>query len=152
MQKKINVRLIKTKRSYSAEELAETLHVHIQTVRDWRRGGLKPLDETSHPHLFMGMEIKVFLRNKILSRKKKLNAGEAYCLGCKKAVVPLNAKVLKRIQTLGHGKQSAVFTGKCPHCKKTVNRFGLFVKLTQMQEIRLREGKNPSDNLRMFDS
>lgn len=123
MKRKYNLRKIKTKRSYTSEELAETLKVHVQTVHDWKRNGLLPLEEKTSPHLFLGTEIKKFLTKFASKHKVSLKDGEFYCLSCKKAVKPTNFESIRRGITIGNNRESLILKADCPTCLRVVYRF-----------------------------
>ncbi|GEM_PF-2133141 len=53
---------------YSADELATHFGVHIQTVREWTRTGLSPIDN-GKPHLFFGASVIQFI-NKLNDQRK----------------------------------------------------------------------------------
>ena len=42
--RRINPNMVKINRSYTARELADRLAVHKNTIRQWQREGLSPLD------------------------------------------------------------------------------------------------------------
>lgn len=123
MQKKYQVNLIVSRRSYTSEELASVLKVHIQTVRDWRRKGLKTLDNNAYPYLFLGSDIRQFLQQKINSYKVKLKGGEFYCLKCRKGVSPRSIKHVDRNILIGKGRHSIFLEGTCPICGMRLKRF-----------------------------
>ena len=123
MSKKYEIRKIKTKRSYTFKELADLLGVHVRTVQSWHLDGLSPLEGSNNPYLVMGREIKVYLKQKTLRNKVKLQENEFYCMGCKKAVIP--TKVYKYVNgvKIGGNKPSVRLGGICPTCSKKVNKF-----------------------------
>ncbi len=123
MKRKYNLRKIKTKRSYTSEELAETLKVHVQTVHDWKRNGLLPLEEKTSPHLFLGTEVKSFLTKFVSKHKVSLKEGEFYCLSCKNAVKPTSFESIRRGITIGNSRESLILKATCPICSKVVHRF-----------------------------
>lgn len=141
MKRKYNLRRIKAKRSYTSEELAETLQIHTQTVREWKRNGLKPLEEATTPHLFIGCEVKKFLSELISRHKVELREGEFYCLSCKKAVKPVGFEVVNRGIKIGKSKESLMLTGKCPHCSRVVNRFSSNLKTQRRKKSAVVEEK-----------
>lgn len=159
MKKKYNLRKIKARRSYTPEEISNLLDIHIQTVRDWHRNGLKPLKENTSPYLFIGEEIKRFLKEKQDALRVKLKDGEFYCLSCKKAVKPLKFKAIKREIKIGNNKDSFIFKAKRPICSKTLNRFSSYQDAFSKNESLNLDGnthktKKPSKdfgNLSIFD-
>ena len=68
-RQRINPRAIKLHRTYSIEEAARVLGVHKNSVRGWRKQGLAPID-SSRPVLFLGDDIRVFLEQRRVSRKR----------------------------------------------------------------------------------
>ena len=73
---------VKLHRSYTVPELAACLHVHRNTVRQWLRSGLKPID-ASRPMLFHGGEVRAFLFQRVAGRKRPCPPGTLYCLRCR---------------------------------------------------------------------
>ena len=67
--RRLNPNLVKLHRSYTAGELAQRFDVHKNTVRNWQRDGLEPLDD-SRPALFQGAAVRDFLRGRNTSRKQ----------------------------------------------------------------------------------
>ena len=75
-------RLIKRHRSHSVEEVAETLRVHKNTVRNWLANGLAAIDDR-RPTLILGLELVRFLREKAQARKRPCLPGQIYCVRCR---------------------------------------------------------------------
>lgn len=154
MKRNYNLRKIKAKRSYTAEELAELLGTHVQTVRQWKRSGLRPLEETTTPHLFMGSTTKAYLGEQMQNRKVKLSPNQFYCLKCKQAVTPAKVQVVDRGVEMGKGKKSLVLQANCPVCGKQVNRFATEANIpvpTQPKAKPQPPKPAPSSNLTLFD-
>lgn len=82
-----NPRLVKRHRSYSVGELAETLHVHKNTVRAWHRAGLTPID-TRKPMVFHGAAVIAFLEARRAKAKHPCPPGHIYCLKCRAPRMP----------------------------------------------------------------
>ena len=81
-KKKHNYALFHTRRAYSFTDIAATLGIHVRTVQSWHKEGLTALDETTKPLLFMGTEIRRFLKG----RRRvygPLKDNEFICLTCK---------------------------------------------------------------------
>lgn len=85
--RRVNPRLAKLHRSYSVPELAATFGVHKNTVRQWQREGLEPLD-SSRPTLFQGATIRAFLSKRNASRKRPCMPGTLYCFRCRQPRAP----------------------------------------------------------------
>jgi ribosomal protein L32 len=80
--RRLNPQLVKLHRSYTVPELARCMGVHKNTVRQWQREGLAPLDE-GRPALFQGLIVRAFLSNRRASRKRPCPPGMLYCLRCR---------------------------------------------------------------------
>ncbi len=124
MKRTYHTHNIRAKRSYSSEEIAEALHLHIQTVRHWRKNGLQPLEGSLSPLLFLGSDVKDFLKKQNNKHKVTLQPDEFYCLRCKIAVKPLETKTIDRGFLLGNGKASILTTANCPKCDCPLYKFG----------------------------
>lgn len=79
---RVNPHRLKIHRSYDMRELADLLGVHKNTVRQWRRDGLKPVDNR-RPILFTGDTARAFLIARNASRKRPCPPGTIYCFGCR---------------------------------------------------------------------
>lgn len=123
MKKKYKLGKIVSKRSYITEELADLLGVHVQTVRQWRKEGLSPIEPNASPYLFFGMDVKRFLIDQRAKYKPKLQEGEFYCLKCKKGVRPKSVQQVCRNVFVGNGKVSYLLVANCPMCGIGVRRF-----------------------------
>ena len=82
-----NPNVIKKHRSYTATELAVQLGVHKNTVRQWQRNGLTPIDR-GRPILFLGTAIRTFLTERNTGRKRPCPPGTIYCLRCRQPRPP----------------------------------------------------------------
>ena len=80
--RRVNPRVVKLHRSYSAPELAACFGVHKNTVRLWQREGLQPLD-SRRPALFQGATVRAFLTNRNANRKRPCPPGTLYCFKCR---------------------------------------------------------------------
>lgn len=88
--KRTNPNRIKLHRSYSPGELAGLLDVHKNTVRQWQRDGLQPIDNR-RPILFTGDTVRAFLIARNASRKHPCPPGMIYCFRCREARPPAGA-------------------------------------------------------------
>jgi hypothetical protein len=155
MKHKHNLRKITNKRSYSTEELALALGIHMQTVRLWRKQGLQPIESDTSPYLYYGTEVKRFLLFQASKHKVKLSEGEFYCLRCRKAVKPTSYKTINRGVVLGNGYESLFLEATCPDCFLTLKRFSskpqTIVKVSQ-KESRIKVKDKPLEQLSLFNS
>jgi hypothetical protein len=112
-----NHRLIKIHRSYSVEEVAATLGVHKNTVRNWLRHGLKAND-SSRPLLIHGQGLVGFLQARRQANKQRCKPGEIYCVRCRTPVSPAGSMA----DYLPLAAASGNLRGICPHCDTLVHR------------------------------
>lgn len=81
-QRRINPNAIKLHRTYDVSELATCLGVHKNTVRQWRREGLTPIDKCK-PILFVGSTVREFFKRRNARRKRPCGPGQLFCLRCR---------------------------------------------------------------------
>ena len=124
MKRNYNLRKIKTKKSYSTQELAELCGIHPQTVRSWRNDGLQSIDEESHYSLFLGSAVKEYLQQQTNLRRVRLGQNEFYCLSCKLKTTSKITRVVSQDKKIGTDKISIRYEGECVVCGKPVCRFG----------------------------
>ncbi len=125
MKKQRYLKKIKDKKSYSFQQLAEILCIHVRTVQTWYKSGMQILEGTACPYLVMGKDVKQFLKNLSDSKKIKLDKGQCYCVVCHVAVAPLNPEIHPNNKKIGKDKESISLIGKCPHCNRGVRRFDI---------------------------
>jgi len=123
MNRKYNVRKIKSKRAYTFKGISEVFGVHTRTVQSWHTEGLKPLEGSCNPYLVMGADVRIFLTQKHQKTKTILNKNEFYCMRCREAVIPVKVTKQDRKVTIGNNKQAVTLKGNCPKCGCKVNRF-----------------------------
>lgn len=130
MAKRPNHRALRTARTYTIEEVAETLGVSIGTVRNWVKSGL-PIMKTQRPHLILGEALKDFLRARTNDRKAPLQPSQLYCFNCKAARAPWEMLVDLIPQTA----TTARLVGLCEACGGTCHRMINRSKIGQLSEI-----------------
>ena len=64
--RRVDARRIKQNRSYSTAELAMCCDVHKNTVLNWMRHGLEPVDN-GYPLLFHGATVKAFITQRTVA-------------------------------------------------------------------------------------
>ena len=115
--RRVNACAVKLHRTYSVPELAACFGVHKNTVRNWRREGLKPLDDR-RPVVFHGETIRAFLARRNASRKCPCRAGTLYCFRCRAPRPPALGMVDYVARTAVSGNVRAI----CATCETVMNR------------------------------
>lgn len=80
--RRVNPKLIKLRQTYDVTELARRCGVHKNTILNWRREGLGPID-SSKPILFHGSAVREFLEERNAQRKHPCGPGRLYCFRCR---------------------------------------------------------------------
>lgn len=110
-QRNVNHRLVKTRRTYTIEEVARLFGIHRNTARAWLKSGLPTIDK-ARPALIAGSELVDFLLKRRRESKRPCAAGELYCLRCRVPRRPAGgeAHYLPVTATTGN------LAGICPEC------------------------------------
>jgi hypothetical protein len=90
--RRVNSNAVKIHRCYTVDELAARLGVHKNTVRNWQRNGLTPIDDC-RPVLFQGAAVRDFLKAQNVSRKVLCGPGQFYCFRCREPRSPAGEMV-----------------------------------------------------------
>jgi hypothetical protein len=112
-----NPRLSKIHRNYSVEDISRLFTIHKNTVRNWLREGLKPID-IQRPTLIQGGELRRFLAERRARAKRACGPGRIYCLPCRSAKVPAG-KIADCIPT---SDTTGTLQGICPDCNRMIYR------------------------------
>jgi hypothetical protein len=112
-----NPRLAKIHRNYSLEDISRLHGVHKNTVRNWLREGLEPIDG-QRPILIQGRELRRFLTERRARAKQACGPGRIYCLPCRAPKVPAG-KIADCVQT---GETTGALQGICPDCNRMIYR------------------------------
>jgi excisionase family DNA binding protein len=112
-------RRIKTLRSYTIQEAADTLRVHRNAVRHWiKKCGLPALADR-RPHLIRGADLIEFLKGRRAARRTKCGSGQLFCLKCRLPRSPAAGLVEYRASAAGRGS----LIGICTVCETIMRRF-----------------------------
>src|SRR5690349_4993872 len=112
-----NPRLAKIHRSYSVEEVSRLFGIHKNTVRNWLRQGLEPIDD-QRPTVIRGTEIRRFLTDRRSRTKQTCGPGRIYCLPCRAPKVPAG----KMAECVEVGDSTGTLRGICPDCDRMIYR------------------------------
>jgi helix-turn-helix protein len=113
----LNCRLAKIHRTYTVDDLSRLLTIHKNTVRNWLRQGLQPID-AQRPTLIRGEELRRFLAERRSRSKQTCGPGRIFCLPCRAPKVPAG-KIADCIQT---GDTAGTLQGICPDCSRMIYR------------------------------
>jgi hypothetical protein len=112
-----NHRRVKLHRTYAVEDLALLFGVHKNTVRNWVKSGLDPVDDR-RPLLFRGETIVRFLRDRRDAAKIPCEPGTIYCLPCRSRRRPAGDMV----EYVPRSTASGNLRGICPVCDRFMHR------------------------------
>lgn len=115
--RRVNPRAVKLHRSHSVTDLAACLGVHKNTVLNWQRGGLEPVD-SRRPVLFHGATVRAFLTARNASRKRPCLPGTLYCFGCREPRPP----ALGMVDYLSINDQFGNVRAICAACETVMHR------------------------------
>jgi hypothetical protein len=136
----INPNAVKIHRAYNSSELARCLHVHKNTIGNWQRSGLNPIDD-GKPALFMGRTVREFLRKRSAARKCPSPPGSLYCFRCRMPRQPNRAVVEYEPITATSGN----LRGFCPTCETPMFRcIARSALATKMPGIEVQFGDAPA--------
>jgi hypothetical protein len=127
-RRRIDPRRAKVNRTYSVDEAARLFGTHKNTVREWQRAGLRPIDD-KRPALFLGSELRRFLMERRAKAKRPTPPGMIYCLKCREPRRPAGevADWLPRTASAGD------LQGICPVCEGMLYRR---VRLADLEAVR----------------
>ena len=112
-----NPRLAKIHRSYSVDDVSRLFKIHKNTVRNWLRQGLKPIDD-QRPTLIRGQALRHFLVERRACAKQTCGPGRIYCLPCRAPKVPAG----NMAECIADGDTNGFLQGICPDCNRIIYR------------------------------
>jgi hypothetical protein len=99
------------------EEVSRLFAVHKNTVRNWLRQGLAPIDG-QRPTVFRGVELRRFLIDRRASARQTCGPGRIYCLPCRAPKVPAG----NMAECIAVGEATGTLQGICPDCDRMIYR------------------------------
>ena len=124
-----NARLVKRDSTYTVEEAAALLAVHVNTVRNWQSDGLNPID-MHRPILFHGSDLQIFLRRRQARRRQHCGPGELYCFKCRQPRLPKDRAIKVEMQN----ERVLRMIGTCEVCGTRMFRAGSVQNLKSYEE------------------
>lgn len=116
-KRRVNPNVVKLNRTYDASQLAARCGVHKNTVLNWRRAGLDPID-SSKPIVFHGSAVRDFLKDRDAKRKQPCGPGKLYCFRCREPREPAVGLVEYMPVTMKTGNLRAF----CEICETVMHR------------------------------
>lgn len=118
---------IKSRRSYSINQIASLLGVDRKTCSRWiKNEGLRVLEENTNPLLVMGANLEDFIRKKRAKNQFTLKENEFLCFKCHKAVKPKigSERTIKTGKRIGkENREQLRKMGNCEACGTEINRY-----------------------------
>ena len=111
-----NSKIIKTKQSYSTQEIADLFGAHPQTVLRWYVSGLKRIDN-HHPSIVHGQDLKDFIDEKNGRHRHKCATDELFCCKCQHPKRSRNNEV-----SIKCFKNKVNLVGSCEKCGTQINK------------------------------
>ena len=119
-----SARRIKSDRTYDYREAAEAVEVTVQTIRAWRKQGLRVMTD-KRPFLVLGADLKAFIRESKQARKTPLSIGRFYCMSCKGPRAPAYDIADYEPKSATHGRLTAFCAACGGSCSRIVRRSDL---------------------------
>ena len=120
---------IRRRHVYSIADITALFGVHKNTVRQWIRGGLCPIDST-RPILIHGSDLKRFLQDRRSSTKSPCQLNEFYCLKCRAPRMPWAGVIDVTIRTPSLFNLHAI----CTVCDRKIHKAAGQAQLIKMLE------------------
>ncbi len=124
-KRKYNPNLIRAKRSYTLTEIAQVYGLHVRTVQDWRKQGLKVIEGSLSPYLILGQDVRLFLKDRKQKQKHCLNPDQFYCTKChlpRKSILDKLTYIISD-KNLGKRYKHAIIKGNCAVCNNSLFKF-----------------------------
>ena len=134
---RVRVGLLIIRRSYTLKELSATLNIHVRTVQAWHREGMKPIDNSTRPFLFLGGVVAHFVRARAQKRKCKLGLEEFYCHKCKcpRKSERSQMRSERTGRKLGRWKLQVLVRGVCAVCGSKLARLAAETTVELQEQV-----------------
>ncbi len=115
-RKHFNTRIIRAKKTYPTQEIADLLNVHTGTVHVWYKAGLSKIDNLK-PHYVFGQDLIKFLNARNASKKHPCAPNELFCCKCQKPSRPKDNLVCIKVTPARTN-----IVGYCATCGTKINK------------------------------
>ncbi len=129
-RRRFNPRLIKIHANYLTQDIADLFHVHIDTVNNWYKSGLRRVDQ-ERPFLVFGENLFDFLTRRNKQIKKKTGPNEFFCCKCKESRKTQEGVV--KIKVINSKK--LMIKGICVICGTKMNKLGSVTKINEIKKL-----------------
>jgi hypothetical protein len=116
-RRRYRVNLIKATYLYDTNEIAKLFQIHRNTVRQWFKGALTPIDDR-RPVLVHGSVLKAFLAQRQDARRQKCARGEFFCFRCRAPRRPWS----NLVDAAPHTEKITKLTAICCVCETVMHR------------------------------
>jgi hypothetical protein len=150
-QRRVNPNVVKLNRTYDVGQLANCCGVHKNTVMNWHKAGLEPID-SRRPFVFHGSIVRQFLKTRNAERKQPCGPGRLYCFRCREPRTP----ALKLVEYVPLNAKTGNLKAFCGTCETVMHRKARRADVTAMmpglnvqfadQPLRLIGSRSPSLN------
>ncbi len=116
-RRRIDPRRAKSHRVYETADVVRLFGVHKNTVGNWVKAGLQPVDD-GRPMAFRGDDLRAFLTKRRDAKKRPCKPGELFCLPCRKPTRPAGGMV----DYIPSSPTGGNLRGICPDCDRLIHR------------------------------
>jgi hypothetical protein len=116
-KRRVNPNIVKLNWTYDTRELAACCGVHKNTVTNWHKAGLEPIDNR-RPIVFHGSIVREFLKARNASRKHPCGPGKLFCFRCREPKSP----ALKLVEYAPLSATTGNLRAFCVTCEAVMHR------------------------------
>lgn len=143
-RKNFNTRIIRSKQTYSIDEIASLLNVHVSAVHRWHKEGLQAIDK-QQPYLIFGQDLIEFLKARTSSKKRPCQPYELFCCKCQQPQKPRDNNVCMKITTA-----RSIVAGFCEVCGTKISKAISPNKINLLKEIFFIQAVHEEDFNRVY--
>lgn len=136
-----NPRLAKSILTYDVAEMAHMYGCHRNTVRNWLRMGLEPIDDR-RPILVRGDVLNLFHLTRKQAAKRPCAPGEIYCPPCGTPKLPSD----ELVDAVRLNEKVWLITGLCPDCGRSISQRVGHARLVAFRSFQGFVERSPTDD------